>query len=255
MIKLKTKEQISTMAEGGKLLSQLLGQLKDAVRPGITTKSLDKLARELVFKSAEENPEAKIWPAFLGYKDYPASLCTSINEQVVHSLPSNTVLKEGDIISLDFGIVYKGLNLDSAITVGVGKISKESQKLVDVTQESLDVGISMVKLGNKLGDLGYAIQNYIESNGFSVVRDLVGHGIGEKLHEDPYVPNYGEAGEGEVLKEGMVIAIEPMATLGDWHVVLGKDGWTWRTKDKSIAAHFEHTIAITKDGPLILTRL
>lgn len=253
MINLKGEKNIKVMLEGGKILGQMLQELGNFVKPGITTNDIDKLAKELVFSFAKKYPKAKIQPAFLGYNGFPAHICISVNDEVVHGIPSEKVLNEGDVVGLDFGITYYGWNLDSAITVGVGKISRQAQKLLEATKKALEIGIDMARAGNKLGDLGFSIQKFLESNDFAVVRDLVGHGIGEKLHEDPYVPNYGEPGEGEVLKEGMVIAIEPMATLGDWHVALDKDGWTWRTKDKSIAAHFEHTVAITKDGPLVLT--
>lgn len=254
MIQLKTEKQIKLMAEGGKILAEILSQIAQTAKPGVTTKYLDKLAAELVLGFSRQHPDANIRPAFLNYRGYPANLCTSVNDEVVHAIPSGRVLNEGDILGLDFGIVYKTWNLDSAVTVGVGKISKKAEKLLRVTKRALEIGIAVAVAGNTLGDLGHAIQEYVESRDLSVVRDLVGHGIGKKLHEEPYVPNFGNPRDGMILKAGMVIAIEPMVTLGDWHVELVDDGWTWRTKDHSLAAHFEHTLAVTAEGPLILTK-
>ncbi len=243
------------MAEGGRILAEILRKLSEAVKPGVTTQDLDRLARELLLFY-------KVEPAFLGYGGFPAVLCTSINNEVVHGVPSQRILKEGEIISLDMGLVYQGFNLDSAVTVPVlghhsyGEWAKSNQKLsklLQVTKEALNAGINQVRIGNKIGKIGHAIQAVIESNGFGVVRELVGHGIGRNLHEEPQVPNFGSEKEGVKLEEGMVIAIEPMVTTGDWRVVLGKDKFTYRTKDGSSAAHFEHTVAVTKDGPLVLT--
>ncbi|MBI2677093.1 MAG: type I methionyl aminopeptidase [Candidatus Yanofskybacteria bacterium] len=253
MIKIKTKQQIETMADGGKILKEILQNLSLAVKPGIKTEELDKLAEELVFSWVKKNPEASILSSFKGYRGYPAFICISVNDEVVHGLPSDRVIKKGDVIGLDFAVKYKGLHVDSALTVGVGEISTEAKKLIRVTKEALDVGIKEATVGNTTGDIGFAIQKYVEKNGFSVVRELVGHGIGEHLHEEPYVPNYGKKKEGETLKEGMTIAIEPMVNFGKHEVVLAKDGITYRTKDGSLSAHFEHTVVITKDGPRILT--
>lgn len=253
MITIKTDKDIQLMAEGGKILGEMLRTLGGAVRPGLTTADLDKLARELVFSFGQKHPRAKIKPSFWGYKGYPAYLCVSINEEVVHGIPSEKIIQEGDLVSLDFGIIYHGWHTDSAITVGAGEISKENKKLMEVTREALAIGIKEAKAGKTTGDIGHAIQKHIEKNGFGVVKELVGHGIGRSLHEEPYVPNYGRKGEGDVLKEGMTIAIEPMVSFGDPMVILGNDGWTYRTKDKSMAAHFENSIVITKGGPVILT--
>lgn len=254
MITIKSAEEIQLMAEGGKILHQILHAVAEEVKPGVTTADLDQLARKLVFSFGEKNPQADIKPSFLGYQGYPAVICISVNDEVVHGIPSaKRTINEGDLVGLDFGIIYHGWHTDSAITVGVGEISKESKKLMMVTEEALHRGIKEVKVGRTVGDIGQAVQKHVEKNGFGVVRELVGHGIGRKLHEEPYVPNYGCVGEGEILKEGMVIAIEPMVTAGSPEVILDADGWTYRTKDRSWAAHFEHTVAITQNGPWILT--
>ncbi|MBI2057423.1 MAG: type I methionyl aminopeptidase [Candidatus Yanofskybacteria bacterium] len=253
MTKFKTEQQIKTMAEGGQILKEILQNLSLAVKPGIKTEELDKLAEELVFSWDKKIPEAGIRPSFKGYRGYPAFICISVNDEVVHGLPSDRTIKDGDIVGLDFAIKYKGLHVDSALTVGVGEISAEAEKLIRVTKEALDVGIKEATVGNTTGDIGFAVQKYVEKNGFSVVRELVGHGVGEHLHEEPYVPNYGKKGQGPELVEGMTIAIEPMVNFGKHEVVLAKDGVTYRTKDGSLSAHFEHTVAITKDGPLVLT--
>lgn len=253
------------MREGGKILATILGKLEKAVKPGITTKSLDELAAELILFH-------KVRPSFLGYGGFPAVLCTSVNNEVVHGVPSERVLKEGDILSLDFGVVHQGFHTDSAITVlvknppspkgfplrqgyegQVGRASKKTAKLIEVTRQALFAGIDAAKVGNHIGAIGHAVQKHVEKHGFGVVRDLVGHGIGEKLHEEPYVPNYGNPAEGPILKEGMTIAIEPMITQGNWEVQLGSDGFAFVTTDGSLSAHFEHTILITADGPEILT--
>lgn len=252
-IHLKTPEEIAIMAEGGKILREILYQMAEAVRLGVTTAEIDKLARELVLSWAKKIPEAKISSSFCGYRGFPGFVCISVNDEVVHGIPSSRVLKEGDIVGLDFGIVYKGFHTDSAITVPVGKISKEAERLLRVTKESLELGVQEVLLGNTVGDIGYAVQKHAEKNGFGIVKELVGHGVGRKLHEEPYVPNYGKKGEGEILKEGMVIAIEPMITAGKPAVEIAADHWTYKTKDSSLAAHFEHTVAITKEGPKVLT--
>lgn len=254
MITIKSAEEIQLMAEGGKILHQILHAVAEEVKPGVTTAALDQLARKLVFSFGEKNPSANIKPSFLGYRGYPAVICISVNDEVVHGIPSaQRIIKEGDLVGLDFGIIYHGWHTDAAITVGAGEIFKESQKLMAVTEEALKRGIKEIKIGRTIGHIGHAIQKQVEKNGFGVVRELVGHGIGRQLHEEPYVPNYGKKGEGEVLKEGMVIAIEPMVTAGGPEVVLDADGWTYRTKDHRWAAHFEHTIAITKKGPQVLT--
>lgn len=253
MINIKTKREIKIMAESGKILKEILQNLASAVRPGVQTKELDKLAEELVLSWQKKLPEADIRSSFKGYRGYPAFICVSVNDEVVHGLPSERVIKEGDIVGLDFAISYRGFHVDSALTVPVGKVSKETLKLISATRQALDFGVEAAVVGSFVGDIGFAIQNYVEKNGFSVVRELVGHGIGKDLHEDPYTPNYGKRGQGVELVEGMVIAIEPMVNAGGAAVVLAEDGTTYKTKDGSLSAHFEHTAAITKGGPLVLT--
>ena len=253
MINVKTEQEIKIMAEGGKILKEILQNLSLAVKPGIKTEELDKLAEELVLSWQKKLPKAEIKPSFFGYRGYPAFICVSVNDEVVHGMPSVKVIKNSDIVSVDFAIIYRGFHVDSATTVAVGQIPKEAQKLLDTTWESLNSGIEQAIVGNTIGHIGHAIQNYVEKNGFSVVRELVGHGIGSQLHEEPYVPNYGKKNEGEILKEGMALAIEPMVNAGGPEVILAGDKTTYKTKDGSLSAHFEHTVAITKDGPLILT--
>lgn len=254
MINLKSDKEIQTMREGGKILASILKELTKAVKPGIPTQDLDKLAQELVFKFG-------VKPAFLNYNDFPASLCVSVNDGIVHGLPSERTIKKGDLLKLDMGIIYKGFYLDSAITVLAGgwiSLDKKTllkKKLINITKEALEKGIKKAKIGNTLGDIGAEIQNFVEKNKFNVVRDLVGHGIGRDLHEEPQVMNYGRPGEGGELVEGMVIAIEPMVVTGDWQIKEGEDGFVFETKDGGLAAHFEHTVAITKKGPEILTML
>ena len=239
------------MKEGGRILGEILKKLSEEVKPGITTWSLEEKARQMTKETGTE-------PAFLGYNGYPAALCVSVNEEVVHCLPSERVIKPGDLVSLDLGIKYKGFNVDSAITVLAGPEQDDSQlelkkRLIKITEECLDKGIEMVKPGNAIGDISSAVQKHAEKNGFSVIRDLVGHGIGRKLHEEPEVPNFGKAGKGPKLEEGMVIAIEPMLGAGSPQVVEDKKTMAWKTRDGSLSAHFEHTIAITKNRPLVLT--
>jgi methionyl aminopeptidase len=259
-IYLKTEDEIKTMQKGGKILADILKKLAEAVKPGITTKDLDTLARELVLSYNLSGQEVKA--GFLGYGGFPAALCASVNDEVVHGVPSKKILSEGDIISLDMGVIYEGFNLDSAITVPVldamsykdwAKANPKLNELIEVTRESLNIAIKQAKAGNRIGKIGHAVQSFVEGKGFGVVRDLVGHGVGRSLHEDPQVPNFGSEKDGAELREGMVIAIEPMVTAGDWHVVEDRGGFTYRTKDGSYAAHFEHTVAITKRGPLVLT--
>lgn len=263
MIKIKTQKEIEIMKEGGNILAKVLKELTKAVKPGITTQELDKLARELVFKFGAKHASADSFggakPAFLNYNGYPATLCTSINNEIVHGVPSDRKLQKGDLLKLDMGVLYKGFYTDSAVTVLVGsglafdKKTLLKKKLIKITRAALAIGIDQAKIGNTLGDVGFAIQKYVEKNGFNVVRDLVGHGIGRELHEEPQVPNYGKPGEGEKLREGMVIAIEPMVVTGDWKTKDGPDGFVFQTRDGSLAAHFEHTVAITDRGPIILT--
>ena len=254
MINIKTKNEIAVMREGGKILADILRKLSEAVKPGITTNDLEELARELVLSYG-------VKPSFLGYDGYPAALCTSINDEIVHGVPSDRILKDGDVLKLDMGVTHKDFHTDSATTVLVGQVIHgptlqvgHRQKLISVTKEALNMGISKAKAGNTLGDIGSAIQKYVEQNGFNVVRDLVGHGIGRELHEPPQVLNYGKQGTGPELVEGMVIAIEPMVVTGDWRIKNSKDGLGFITKDGGFAAHFEHTIAITENEPLVLTQ-
>lgn len=248
---IKTQEEIDTIAEGGKLIRDILHRTAALVKPGISTWALNEFAESEIAKIGGK-------PSFKGYgpkkNPFPAGLCTSVNNQVVHGIPSRSViLKVGDIIGLDIGMEYKGLFTDTAITVAVGQISKEAEKLMLTTKKALDNAIGIVKAGIKTGDVGFIIQKTAEDAGFNVVRDLVGHGVGYAVHEDPSVPCYGKKGQGTVLKEGMVIAIEPMLTAGEFYLEQEPDGWTISTRDGSLSAHFEHTIAVGKNGARILT--
>lgn len=256
MIYFKTEQEIMAMREGGKILAKILEELGQAAKPGIKTIELDRLAESLVFKYGAMAAFKNYKPLFNSNDGgYPASVCVSVNEEVVHGIPGERILQEGDIVSLDMGILYKERYTDAAITVGVGKISPIARKLIDVTKKSLELGIGETKAGNHLGDIGAAIQKYAEANGFSVVRDLVGHGVGKFIHEEPEIPNYGKRGAGLELKEGMTLAFEPMINLGDWHVDILSNSWTFATRDKKLSAHFEHTIAITKNGAEVLTKI
>lgn len=257
MIYIKTPEEIALIREGGKILAQILIDLSRTVKPGIKTIELDRLAESLVLKYGVVAAFKNYKPSFnSGDQDgYPASVCVSVNEEVVHGIPGNRILAEGDIVSLDMGVLYKGYFTDAAITVGVGKISPIAQRLIDVTKKSLELGIAQAKIGNHLGDIGSAIQKYVEANGFSVVRDLVGHGVGKFIHEEPEIPNFGKPGTGLKIKEGMVLAFEPMVNAGTYKVKTLSDGWTFVTQDKKKSAHFEHTVAITKNGSEIMTKL
>jgi methionyl aminopeptidase len=268
MIFLKKKNEIEIMRQGGKILAEILNEVAKAVKPGITTRELNELAQELIFAYGAK-------PAFLGYQDFPAALCTSVNDVIVHAVPKGDKLKEGDIVGLDLGILYpfkdcagcfmlgncppkkkiEGLYTDMAITVPVGKVSKEAQKLIDVTRQALEVGIEQVKPGNHIGDISFAIQQFVEKQGYSVIRSLVGHGVGKKVHEPPQIPNFGKKGEGEKLKPGMTLAIEPMVAMGGHELEKIEDGHGFRVKDKSLTAHFEHTIVVTESGCEILTKI
>jgi len=252
VIYFKTAEDIKILREGGKKLALILKKVTQAVKPGISTADLDKLAFNLISKYGGKPSFLNYQPSFAD-KPFPATLCTSINATVVHGAPSEEkILKQGDIISLDIGMEYKGLFTDMAITVGVGKIKPIYEKLIKTTKESLDQAIKMSKVNNTLGDIGYAIQKCVEKQGFVVVKDLVGHGVGYSPHEDPVVFNYGTPHQGIKLKEGMVIAIEPMVTFDDGTVKEEKDG-SFVTANGKVACHFEHTIAITKKGPIVIT--
>ncbi len=247
MIKIKTKKEIEIMREGGRILARVMDELKRKVEPGVNTEELDRVAEALIFKFGAI-------PAFKGYDNFPATLCTSVNQVIVHGVPSDYKLKNGDILSLDLGLVWKGFFSDMAVTVPVGKVDFEILRLIKVTKKSLKLAIKKARVGNTFGDIGNTIQRYVESQGFNVVRELCGHGIGKDLHEEPQVLNYGKRHEGEEIKEGMVFCIEPMVTMGDWHIKKSPDGFGWETKDNSLSAHFEHTVAITKTGCQILTQ-
>jgi methionyl aminopeptidase len=248
MTDIKSEGEVAVMREAGRVVAAVLDKLKKEVKPGIKTKQLDKMAREELRKWGAK-------PSFKGYMGYPASLCVSINDEVVHGIPGERVLKEGDIVSLDFGAYLDGFHGDAAVTVGVGKIGNQAQKLLEVTEAALMVGIDAARSGARLGDVSASIQKYVESRGFSVVREYCGHGIGRELHEDPQVPNFGTGGTGLLLKKGMTLAVEPMVTAGDWRTRLDENKWTVHTVDDSLSAHFEHTIAIGDAEPEILTVL
>jgi methionyl aminopeptidase len=245
---LKSQREIDEMKEANRICAEILSAIKEIVRPGITTEELNRFAEEgLKGRNARS--------AFKGYRGYPKALCTSVNSQVVHGVPSNTPLKDGDLLSIDFGVYYKGFYGDAAITVPVGKVSNEAMRLKGVAEEALYAGIEKAYPGNRLSDISHAIQSLVERNDFSVVREFVGHGIGRSLHEEPQVPNFGKPGLGVRLKAGMVLAIEPMINAGGSEVKVLRDGWTAVTRDGSLSAHFEHTVAITENGPHILTKL
>ncbi|NLM22227.1 MAG: type I methionyl aminopeptidase [Peptococcaceae bacterium] len=248
MIELKNKEQLEKMRTAGRIVAETLAMLKEIVKPGITTRELDRAAEQYIRK-------CQAIPAFKGYNGFPATLCTSVNEEVVHGIPGLRALKNGDIISIDCGVLYDGYYGDSAITLPVGEISLECQELLKVCEESLKLGIAQAFKGNRLFNISYAIQSHVEKNGMSVVRDYVGHGIGRKMHEEPQIPNFGKPGRGPRLEIGMALAIEPMVNLGGYQVETLKDNWTVITKDRRASAHFEHTVAITENGPEILTRI
>ena len=247
MIILKSPAEIDKMRRAGRIVAATRQKVVDAVRPGITTEQLDRVAEEQI-------AAAGATPNFKGYRGFPATICASINEQVVHGIPGKRVLKEGDLVSLDFGAIWETYHADSAITVFCGEPpSNEAEKLVRVTEESLQAGISQAQEGKRLSDIGHAVQQVVEGAGFSVVREYVGHGIGQSLHEDPQIPNYGDPGRGPSLRPGMVLAIEPMVNLGGWETRVLGDQWTVVTADGGLSAHFEHTVALTEDGPEVLT--
>ncbi len=253
---IKTKEEIEILKEGGKRLATILYKIKDMIKPGISTKELDIYAEKLIREYGDE-------PAFLNYTPegvktpYPASLCVSVNEEVVHGIPKkDKILKEGDIVSIDLGLKHKGLFTDMALTVAVGNVNEQNKKLLEITEQVLQVGISVSREGNRVGDIGYAIENFIRSQKYKygIVEILAGHGVGRAIHEDPYIPNFGKKGTGDKLVSGMVIAIEPMLNLGTKNIILDKDEYTFRTADGKNSAHFEHTILITEGDPEILTK-
>jgi methionyl aminopeptidase len=242
---LKTRGEIDLMDEANRIVVRVLDGIAERIRPGITTRELDRFAETLI-------REAGAVPAFLHYKGYPATLCTSINDVIVHGIPDTTPLREGDIVGVDCGVVYKGYYGDAARTYAVGEVGRQAQELMEVTRQALDLAIAQVRPGNHLSDIGHAVQRHVESHGFSVVRDFVGHGIGTSLHEDPQVPNYGSPGKGLRLRPGMVLAIEPMVNAGGADVKVDPDGWTARTEDGSLSAHFEFSVAVTESGARVL---
>ena len=246
MITIKSKNELGLMREAGKLLSEVLDQLEDACAPGVTTNEIDRLADRLI-------RERQATPGFLGYNGFPKSLCISVNEEVVHGIPGARVIEDGDLVSLDCGLVYKGLWADSGRTVMVGDVSQEGRKLVKVTREALEAGIKAALPGNRVGDISAAVQEVVERGGFSVVRNFVGHGIGRNMHEEPQVPNFGVRGTGPLLKPGYALAIEPMVNAGTHEVEMLDDHWTIITADGKLSAYFEHTVLITDDGPVVST--
>jgi methionyl aminopeptidase len=245
----RSASELQRIKAANQLVARILAELAGAVRAGMTTAELDALAERLVRDGGAE-------PAFKGYRGFPATLCVSINQEVVHGIPSSgRKLERGDIVSIDMGVKLDGFYGDSAVTVPVGEVSERTQELLQVTREALERAITQVQVGGRLSDIGHAVQQWVEAHGFSVVREFVGHGIGEHLHEEPQIPNYGQPGRGPKLAEGMVLAIEPMVAMGKPEVKVLSDGWTAVTKDGSLAAHFEHTVAVTAAGPLVLTAL
>ncbi len=246
MVTLKTAEQIAKMREAGAIVADMLAATRDAVKPGVTTAELDRIAAGVLTRAGATS-------SFLGYYGYPATICTSVNEQIVHGIPSKRKLKEGDIVGIDAGAIVDGWHADAAITVPVGRISAQAETLIAVTREALERGIAAATVGNRLGDIGAAVQQFVESKGFSVVRNYVGHGIGRAMHEEPQVPNYGTAELGRVIKEGLCIAIEPMVNIGGVATRVLEDNWTVVTADGTLSAHFEHTLASLPDGPVVLT--
>lgn len=248
MISIKSPQEVRIMAEGGKILAAVIRATAEKVGPEITTKDLDRLAESLILKYGAE-------PAFKGYQKFPATTCISVNDELVHAVPTDKVLNNGDIVSLDLGLIWKGFNLDMAVTLPVGKVAPEAQRLIRITKKALKRGIRKVRPGNTIGDIGNTIQRYVESQGYNVVRDLCGHGIGRELHEDPQILNFGKRKTGQIIKEGMVLCIEPMVTVGDWKLQKCADGFGYKTSDGSLSAHFEHTIAVSENGVKVLTPL
>ena len=243
---IKSDEEIAIMREAGRAVAEVLEMLTEAIRPGLVLKELDSIVQR-------EFDKRGVVPTFLGYRGYPARVCVSVNEEVVHGIPGERVLQEGEIVSMDLGATYKGFVGDAAVTVGVGRIGPQAERLIAVTREALERGIRAARAGARLGHVSHAIQTCAESQGFSVVREYVGHGVGRQMHEEPQVPNFGSPDRGPVLRQGMVFALEPMLSAGDWHTKRHDDNWTVSTLDGSLSAHFEHTIAITDSEAQILT--
>jgi methionyl aminopeptidase len=248
MIQLKSSQEIAKMEVANRIVAEILEEVKSRVRPGVETRELDELAEGLCRKY-------KVKPAFKGYRGYSHSMCIAVNDEVVHGIPGPRQLKAGDLVSLDFGVLHDGFYGDAAITLPVGEVTPQAQQLMKTTEASLYAGIGELKAGGRLGDVSHAVQTTVEKKGFSVIRQFVGHGIGRALHEDPQIPNFGPKGKGPALRVGMTLAIEPMTSAGSWEVKILEDGWTAVTEDGSLAAHFEHTVALTEKGVLILSRL
>lgn len=246
MISLKTDKEIEIIKANGRIVAKTLELIEEKIKPGVKTRELDRLAEDFIRKQ-------DAYPAFKGYRGFPASICVSINEEVVHGIPGERMIQEGQVVSVDIGVFKDNYYADGALTFAVGKISEQAQKLLFVTQESLKRGLEVVREGKFLSDVSYTIQSLVEKNGFSVVRDLVGHGIGMNMHEEPQIPNFGPPGQGPILKKGMVLAIEPMVNAGSFEIQTKEDNWTIVTKDGSLSAHFEHTVAVTQNGVTILT--
>lgn len=246
--KVKTEEEIEAIRQSGRMLATVLAKIEEVIKPGMTGLEIDELANNML------NEMGSV-PAFLGYQGFPNSICISVNDAVVHGIPNNIPFEEGDIVGFDFGVIYKGMITDAARTLIIGDCDSKVKNLVESTQRSLDNAINTVKNGCSVGDIANAAQTVLDNGNYGIVRDLVGHGVGHKVHEEPEIPNYGVPGTGPKLKTGMTVAIEPMATLGDWRVVVDPDGWTIRTRDGSLSAHFEDTILVTEKGAEILTRL
>ncbi len=236
------------MAAANRIVAEILARVRELVRPGVETRALDAAAEELCRRRG-------VLPAFKGYRGYPGSLCVSVNDEVVHGIPGPRKLKDGDLVSLDFGVKYDGYYGDAALTLAVGEVDQKARRLMEATEQALEAGIAQVKVGNHLSDISHAVQGVVESQGFAVIREFVGHGIGRSLHEDPQIPNYGLPGRGPQLQVGMTLAIEPMTAAGSWQVKILADGWTAVTQDGSYAAHFEHTVALTEAGVKVLSRL
>ncbi len=247
MIITKTRQEIEIMRQAGRLVAQVLTMLEKEAQPGVTTEYLDGLAEDGIRQAGGE-------PAFKGYRGFPATICASVNEQVVHGIPGERRLREGDLLSVDVGVKWKGFYGDAAATFAVGKVSPQAQELLTVGREALNQGVSAVVSGGRISDIGHAIQSYVEGKGCSVVRDFVGHGIGSQMHESPHIPNFGAPGNGARIQPGMTLAIEPMVNQGDYRVQVLDDGWTVVTQDRSLSVHFEHTVAVTDDGVLVLTK-
>jgi methionyl aminopeptidase len=248
MIQLKSLQEIARMEVANRIVAEILEGVKEKVQPGIETRELDELAEDMC-------RQRRVKPAFKGYRGYPRSICVSVNEEVVHGIPGPRRLKAGDVVSLDFGVKYEGFYGDAAITVGVGDVGEKARALIAATEESLHAGIAQVKVGQRLSDISHAVQTVVEGAGYGVIREFVGHGIGRSLHEDPQIPNFGPPDRGPTMQVGMTFAIEPMTSMGSWQVRILQDGWTAITQDGSCAAHFEHSVALTENGVLILSRL